>query len=144
MDELAALIPFLFYIFLAKKFLFILRMSDSRYIIKTQTSLLQSMSAETEYQRLVELISQTHAGESSQMFGKKCIKVNGKAVIVLFKECLVFKLPQPSLKKALSLSESVLWDPSGKDRPMKEWVQVCLKHKEKFKELASAAANGMS
>lgn len=102
------------------------------------------MTAEIEYERLFELISQTHAGESAQMFGKKCLKVNGKAVVVLFKDCLVFKLSEPHRKKALSLSESVLWDPSGKNRPMKEWVQVCLKHREKFKDLALAAANYMS
>ncbi len=98
------------------------------------------MSVETEYDKLVEYIEKVHGGESGQMFGKKCIKVNGKAKIALFKDCIVFKLPEPHHKKAMSLAESVLWDPSGKGRPMKEWVQVSMKQKTKFKEFAKAAA----
>lgn len=98
------------------------------------------MSIEIEYDKLVEFIKKTHGGESGQMFGKKCIKINNKAVIALFKDCIVFKLLESHHKKAISLTEAVLWDPSGKGRPMKEWVQVPMKHKGKFKELAKAAA----
>ena len=98
------------------------------------------MSAETEYNNLVEYIGQTHGGEAGQMFGKKCIKINGKTGIALFNECVVFKLPELELKKAMALAGSVLWDPSGKGRPMKEWVQVSIAHKAKFKEFAKAAA----
>lgn len=42
------------------------------------------MSAEVEYQKLVDYISQNYGGESGQMFGKKCIKVNNKAAIQVF------------------------------------------------------------
>lgn len=99
------------------------------------------MSVESDYEKLVEYLSETFGGESSQMFGKKCIKVNGKAVVALFKEFVVFKLPESQRKKALSLDGAILWDPSSKGRPMKEWVQVPLQHKAKFKEFAAEAAN---
>lgn len=98
------------------------------------------MSAEIEYEKLVEYLNSTYGSESDQMFGKKCIKINGKAAVALFKDCIVFKLPDPHHKRALSLAESVLWDPSGKNRSMKEWVQVSVKHKAKFKDFATAAA----
>ena len=99
------------------------------------------MSSETEYNKLIELISSTHGGVAGQMFGKKCIKINGKAGIALFKNFIVFKLPQPEHKKAITLSGSVLWDPSGKGRAMKEWVQVSIEHKSKFKKFAKTAAD---
>ena len=98
------------------------------------------MSAETEYNELVKYIGQTHGGEAGQMFGKKIIKINGKAGIALSEDCIVFKLPESEHKKGMALAGSVLWDPSGKDRPMKEWVQVSIVHKEKFKGFAKAAA----
>jgi len=58
------------------------------------------------------------------MFGKKCVKVGGKAAVALFKDNLVFKLPANEVQQALSLEGSELWDPSGKGRAMKEWVQI--------------------
>lgn len=75
------------------------------------------------------------------MFGKKCIKVNGKAAVALFNESLVFKLPENSHKHAMSIPGSILWEPSGKGRAMKEWVQVLLKHKSQFTDLSESAAN---
>lgn len=99
------------------------------------------MTAELEYEKLVKQIVASHAGEPGQMFGKKCIKVNGKAGIAFFKDCLVFKLTDPEHSKAQALSGSVLWDPSGKGRAMKEWVQVTMDHKKQFKKLAIAAAD---
>lgn len=99
------------------------------------------MTAEIEYEKIVKLIEDSHEGQSGQMFGKRCIKVNGKAGIAFFKDCVVFKLSDPEHAMAQSLSGSVLWDPSGKGRAMKEWVQVTMDHKTKFKKLAKAAAD---
>lgn len=60
------------------------------------------------------------------MFGKPCFKIGGKAFICFFQNEMVFKLKQnsDSHSDALSLDGSKLFDPSGKNRPMKEWVQV--------------------
>ncbi len=99
------------------------------------------MTAELEYEKIINQIEASHGGESGQMFGKKCININGKAGIAFFKDCLVFKLADPEHSVAQALSGSVLWDPSGKGRAMKEWVQVTMDHKKKFKKLANAAAD---
>ncbi len=99
------------------------------------------MSAELEFEKIVETLTPTHNGVSGQMFGKKCIKINNKAAIALFKDCLIFKLPKDMHAEAMSLEGSVLWDPSGKGRAMKEWVQIRLEHKDRFNEFANAAAD---
>jgi len=52
---------------------------------------------------------------------------------------MVFKLGGDVHKEALSLDGSVLFDPSGKNRPMKEWVQVTFRHKNKWEKFAKAA-----
>lgn len=77
--------------------------------------------------------------EESQMFGKPCFKVNGKAFMSLFDNCVVFKLTGTAHEEALKLKGSKLFDPSGKGRAMKEWVQVSTAHKGKYAELAKAA-----
>src|SRR5256885_1235202 len=77
--------------------------------------------------------------EESQMFGKPCFKVKGKAFVSFFNDCMVFKLSGGDHKKALGLGGSELFDPSGKKRPMKEWVQVPAMHTAKWPELAKAA-----
>ena len=99
------------------------------------------MTAEKEFKNLVEHLTSTHNAESGQMFGKKCIKINGKAGVALFKDCLVFKLPEETHSIAISLKGSCLWDPSGKGRAMKEWVQIPVNHSSKFIEFAEASAN---
>jgi hypothetical protein len=78
---------------------------------------------------------------SGQMFGKPCFKVNGRAFICLFKECMVFKLSGVDRQEALSWEGSLLFDPSGKGRPMKEWVQVSVIHKNQWSSLANAAVD---
>lgn len=79
-----------------------------------------------------------HAVES-QMFGKPCFKINGKAFICFFQEAMVFKLTGPEHKKALTLEGACLFDPSGKNRPMKEWVQVPFQHHAQWQILANHA-----
>ncbi|MEW6468322.1 MAG: hypothetical protein AB1458_05320 [Bacteroidota bacterium] len=76
----------------------------------------------------------------SQMFGKPCLKLKGKAFACLFDSCMVFKLGGDSHHDALELSGSRLFDPSGKKRPMKEWVQVSYRHRDKWAALAKKAA----
>jgi hypothetical protein len=80
----------------------------------------------------------------SQMFGKPCFKINGKAFICFFQDCMVFKLTDEAHREALTLTGSVLFDPSGKGRAMKEWVQVTFEHKSKWKKLAKAAYDYVS
>lgn len=77
--------------------------------------------------------------EESQMFGKPCLKTNGKAFVCFFQNQMVFKLNGKIHEEALSLKGSQLFDPSGKKRPMKEWVQVPFEHKDKWEKYAKAA-----
>ena len=77
--------------------------------------------------------------EESQMFGKPCFKINGKAFMSLFEDELVFKLNGEIHTEALSLDGSKLFDPSKKNRPMKEWIQVPFHYKNKWKQFAIEA-----
>lgn len=79
--------------------------------------------------------------EQSQMFGKPCFKTNGKAFVCFFQNEMVFKLSGNAHHEALSLKGSRLFDPSGKNRPMKEWVQVSANHSDKWTNFANAALN---
>ena len=52
---------------------------------------------------------------------------------------MVFKLTEEKHREALSLDGSQLFDPSGKKRPMKEWVQVPFKRSQNWAEYARSA-----
>ena len=77
--------------------------------------------------------------EQGQMFGKPCFKTNSKAFICFFQNQMVFKLKGDNHKEALSLSGSQLFDPSGRNRPMKEWVQVPGLHSDQWAKYAAEA-----
>ena len=77
--------------------------------------------------------------DESHMFGKPCFKIDGKAFISFFENSIVCKLTGDDHKEALELSGAVLFDPSKKGRPMKEWVQIPFVHSSKWKRFASAA-----
>jgi hypothetical protein len=77
--------------------------------------------------------------EQSQMFGKPCFKINGKAFMSLFENEMVFKLTGSAHAEALSLDGSQQFDPSGKGRPMKEWVQVPFDYADKWPGFAQEA-----
>jgi hypothetical protein len=77
--------------------------------------------------------------EQSQMFGKPCFKIGGKAFISFFQNEMVFKLKGDPHAEALSLDGSQLFDPSGKKRPMKEWVQVSADHSDQWTAFAKEA-----
>lgn len=82
--------------------------------------------------------------EQSQMFGKPCFKINGKAFICFFQNHMVFKLTGDFHREALSLEGSQLFDPSGKNRPMKEWVQVNFSFNHTWKKYAAEAMKYVS
>jgi len=84
--------------------------------------------------------SKIKSAKESQLFGKPCYKINKKAFCCYFEKDMVFKLTGKSHEKALDLKGAKLFDPSGKNRPMKEWVQVPHKHVDEWKKLAAAAS----
>lgn len=86
------------------------------------------MSAEHQYEQLTQHLIEHKNVVASQMFGKPCLKVNSKAFLALHQNVLVFKLSGDAHKQALAQQGAVLWDPSGKSRPMKEWVAIPAEH----------------
>ena len=66
-----------------------------------------------------------------------CLKnSDGKAFAGYFEGAMVFKLSGASHAEALALAGSRLFDPSGRGRPMKEWVVVPFEHASRWLEFA--------
>jgi len=95
--------------------------------------------AEAEYEKIADALVDGEEITAGQMFGKKCLKVGGKAFVAQHLETVVFKLGAPEHAKAIALPGAVLWDPSGKGRPMKEWVALPAEASGNFKKFAKAA-----
>jgi hypothetical protein len=96
------------------------------------------MNPQARYEGLVAAMLEGDAVEAGQMFGKPCLKVRGKAFAAFHEDRLVFKLAGTSREAALKEKRAALWDPSGKGRPMKEWIAIS--GKTTFDELAYAKA----
>jgi hypothetical protein len=96
------------------------------------------------YGKLVLAFAETSGIVAGQMFGKPCLKINGKAFVAQHLETVVFKLHAPMHTKALSIKGATLWDPSGKGRPMKEWVAVPASESKRFMGFAKAALKYVS
>jgi hypothetical protein len=83
-------------------------------------------------------LSQTYDINCGKMFGKLCLKTQGKAFACLHDDDMVFKLPAAEHPAVLQLAGAQLFNPMG-NRPMKEWVQVPFAHADRWPELAEAA-----
>jgi len=78
----------------------------------------------------------------SAMFGKPALKDhNGKAFACLLGGEVAFRLGRDNTAHAdaLGLDGAHLFDPSGKDRPMKDWVSVPAAHSGRWPEFAELA-----
>ena len=76
------------------------------------------------------------------MFGKPALKDEaGKAFACLLGGEIAFRLGRdsPAHSAALGLPGAHLFDPSGKDRPMKDWVSVPPEHAGRWPEFAELA-----
>lgn len=87
--------------------------------------------------------SEQFGSSTGQMFGKPCLKtINNKAFTAFFKREMVFKLGKEEIKLLKDkYPNSTNWDPSGKNRPMKDWLQVPVDFKDDWKMLAKQALN---
>lgn len=52
---------------------------------------------------------------------------------------MAFKLEEPEHAEALGLDGAKLFDPSGRGRPFKQWVQVPARHRVTWVRFAEAA-----
>ena len=98
--------------------------------------IISSAESESAFKKLGDALK---GAEASKMFGMPCYKINGKAFLGLYNNDSVFKLSGEFHASALALKGAKLFDPSGMNRPMKEWVQMPSSHKSKFGLLAEEA-----
>lgn len=86
-----------------------------------------------------EVAAKIEGAETGKLFGKLCYKTGKKAFCCFFQNEMVFKLNGEIHEDALSLDGANLFDPSGKNRPMKEWVQVPYHYQDLWEIFAKAA-----
>jgi hypothetical protein len=87
-----------------------------------------------------ELVAENPDVKLGQMMGMPCIKCGGKLIAGIWDEEMVFKLPDEAVRKrALALDGAHLFDPSGQNKPFKEWVQVPAAHMDEWAKLADEA-----
>lgn len=85
-------------------------------------------------------LSKNSDAELSQMFGKPCIKTNGKAACCFFQDEFVVKIGAEEAKALMKkYSGSQLFDPSGKKRPMKDWLQLPYDYNKDWEKLGRQA-----
>lgn len=98
------------------------------------------MSMIDEFEKIADELSTELGTERSQMFGKPCIKINGKAFACFFNNEMVFKLGKADADKIFAKYKGAInFDPSGKKRPMKDWFQIPAEYKKEWKKLAKQA-----
>ena len=76
------------------------------------------------------------------VFGSKALKSGSKAFACLLKSgSVAFRLGAgtPDHTAALALDGAHLFDPSGRDQPFKDWVEVPPAHEESWMRFAVAA-----
>ena len=99
-----------------------------------------SLEPQAEYDAVVSEMMATSPTTSGKMFGMPCLKnSDGKAFAGFYEDAMVFKLGGASHAEALALAGSRLFDPSGRGRPMKEWVVVPNEHTSRWLEFARDA-----
>ena len=97
--------------------------------------------SEQLYNDIGQVLIEQFGVSKGQFFGKPCLKsANNKAFSGFFKGEMVFKLGQQevNLLKA-RLPGSINWDPSGKKRPMKDWLQIPAAYKNDWLRIAKQA-----
>jgi hypothetical protein len=77
--------------------------------------------------------------DAGKLFGVSCLKVNNKAFACYYKASMVFRLRGDVYEYAMELKNACLFDPSGKKRPMKEWVQLSYIHHRLWANFAARA-----
>ena len=76
----------------------------------------------------------------SVAFGAPCFKLNGKVFCWFFVGEIVCRLDPEGVAEALTCEGARLFDPSGKGRPMKAWVQIPFEYADEWPDWAQRAA----
>ena len=80
--------------------------------------------SEMNFETLVEHFAGDSEVAEAKWFGKPCMNVHGKAFAVKFGRDVAFKLTGDDHGEALGVEGAKLFDPRGKGKAFKEWVQV--------------------
>jgi hypothetical protein len=83
------------------------------------------MDAQATYGQIVDDLAARHDDvKHGKMFGMPAVMAAGKAIAGLFKDQMIFKLPEADARaQALALEGAHLFEPM-EGRQMKEWVAV--------------------
>lgn len=92
-----------------------------------------------EYDRIAQELTDGAGVKPGHMMGNPTLYVGGKAFAGLFGDAMIFKLAGEPHARALALPGASLFDPSGRGRPMKAWVQVPLAQTAAWPDLAEQA-----
>ncbi|MFF1879565.1 hypothetical protein [Leifsonia sp. NPDC058230] len=78
---------------------------------------------------------------TAKMFGHPALKVNGKVFACEFYGAMAFKLGRETSVHAecMLLPGAVLFDPSRRDKPFQDWVEVPAASEDQWPMLAQAA-----
>lgn len=68
---------------------------------------------EIEYEELVKLLTKTEGVTASQMFGKPCLKINGKAFVARHLKAIVFQTEIASARESFRLERRYVMGPFG-------------------------------
>jgi len=88
-----------------------------------------------------QIVDEVPYAIEGKMFGASCIKsINGKAVAILWKDNMLFKLDEKVQQEALRLKGSRIGSHLyAPDKPMKGWVSLPLKHSDKWANFTKEA-----
>src|SRR2546421_12951286 len=102
------------------------------------------MDAQERYDEIAgDLVARNADVSLGRMMGMPCIKTRGKMIGGFWEGEMVFKLPDvDERERALALEGTHLFDPSARDRPMKEWGQGPATHIDRWPDLAERAVAG--
>lgn len=98
-----------------------------------------TLTAQETFHKIGEQLSVRRPVKAAKMFGVLCLKVEKKGFASYWEDTMAFKLSGEAHAQALALPGAQLFDPTGMNRPMKEWVQVPFEQADRWPELAEAA-----
>ncbi len=76
------------------------------------------------YREVVEALLSDPRVTEANMFGMPALKVGGKAFAGLWEKQLVVKVGAPRAQELFKTKAGGAFDPSGRGRPMKEWIAI--------------------
>lgn len=91
------------------------------------------------------IIQEIEDAELGNLFGKVCGKINKKAFVAFYEGDMVFKIGRETVTMLLQKYEGAQqWDPSKKQRLMKDWIQIPAEYKSDWQKLAVKVVDFMA